>query len=515
MRLSNLLEALPEDLAPTRASLETLRVNPLIRGVSYDSRSVSPGDLFVALPGANQDGHDYLEQAVQLGAVALLVQDLPSTHTKLDIPIAVVPDPRRALAPISAEFFGQPAHELRLVGITGTNGKTSTAYLIESILAHAGIPVGLIGTVECRYAGEHIRAVNTTPESLDLHRMLRDMRTRNIESVVMEVSSHGLELGRVRGCRFEVGIFTNLTQDHLDFHGSMDAYRRAKLRLFEEHLTPGATAVVNHDDPASDEICAAARAAGARVLRTSCDANTTAEIRLLDARCEMDGSHARIVLPSGPLEIDMPLLGDFNLENLLIACATAEALGIKPETIQRGIAECPQVPGRVERVGTHLVNQPTVIVDYAHTPDAIDKLLRSLRPLTNGYLITLFGCGGDRDRSKRPQMAKAVARWSDRVIATSDNPRTEDPAEILEDVEGGLSELDAVESFESGGALGCYTVRIDRREGIELAVATARPQDLVVLAGKGHEDYQIIGHKRFPFDDRDEAMRCLTQRSDA
>ena len=212
----------------------------------------------------------------------------------------------------------------------------------------------------------------------------------------------------------------------------------------------------------------------------------------------MDGSRARIALPSGPLEIDMPLLGDFNLENLLIACAATEALGIKPETIQRGIAECPQVPGRVERVGTHLVNQPTVIVDYAHTPDAIDKLLRSLRPLTSGHLITLFGCGGDRDRSKRPQMAKAVARWSDRVIATSDNPRTEDPVEILEDVEGGLGELDAVAGFESGGALGCYTVRVDRREGIELAVATARPQDLVVLAGKGHEDYQIIGHERFP-----------------
>ena len=277
MRLSSLLDALPEDLAPTEASLETLRGNPLIRGVSYDSRSVSPGDLFVAFSGANQDGHDYLEEAAQLGAVALLVQNLPPTHTKLDIPIAVVPDPRRALAPISAEFFGQPAHELRLVGITGTNGKTSTAYLIESILAHAGIPVGLIGTVECRYAGEHIRAVNTTPESLDLQRMLRDMRTRNIEAVVMEVSSHGLELGRVRGCNFEVGVFTNLTQDHLDFHGSMDAYRRAKLRLFEEHLTPAATAVVNHDDPASDEICATARAAGARVLRTSCDANATAK----------------------------------------------------------------------------------------------------------------------------------------------------------------------------------------------------------------------------------------------
>ena len=515
MRLSTLLDAIPANLAPTRESREALTANPLIRGVSYDSRSVAPGDLFVALPGSNRDGHDYLDEAAHLGAVAMLVEDLPGSRSGFDVPLVAVPDSRRALAPVSAEFFGQPSRELKLVGVTGTNGKTSTSYLIESILAQAGLQVGLIGTVECRYAGEHVRAVNTTPESLDLQRMLRAMCTRNIEAVVMEVSSHGLELGRVHGCNFSVAAFTNLTQDHLDFHGSMVAYRRSKLRLFEEHLEPGATAVVNSDDPASEEICRAAQSVGARILRTSCRGNGSADIRLLEARCEVDGSHARLALPSGPLEVDFPLLGEFNLENLLVACGVAEALGVDAEQIQGGIAKCPQVPGRVERVGRNLSDCPTVIVDYAHTPDAIDKLLRALRPLTEGHLITLFGCGGDRDRSKRPQMAQAVARWSDRVVATSDNPRTEDASGILDDVEAGLRDLERVSGFEPDGPLGCYTVRVDRREGIALALESARSQDMVVLAGKGHEDYQIIGHEHFPFDDRDEAMRCLTQRGES
>ena len=510
MRFSALLASLPAELAPAA----WIRINPsddpIIRGISYDSRAVSPGDLFVALRGEVADGHAYLAQAESLGAVALLTEAAPGETCHC--PTAVVPDTRRALAPIATRFFGEPASEMTLVGITGTNGKTSTAYLVESILTRAAMRVGLIGTVEVRYAGERLRAVNTTPESLDLQRMLRSMRTQNIEAVAMEVSSHGLELGRVNGCRFAVAAFTNLTQDHLDFHGNMDSYLLSKIRLFEDHLVPGGSAVVNIDDPASDKICAAARGSGARLVRVTRDPGREAEVRLLRARCTLTGSTANVELPSGELALELPLLGDFNLENLLVACGTAYALGIDAETLAAGVAACPQVPGRVERVGQSLPDAPCVIVDYAHTPDAIDKLLLAMRPLAAGRLITVFGCGGDRDRAKRPLMAQAVARHSDRIIATSDNPRTEDPPAILRDVAQGLARLARIEPESLAESDGAYCVIEDRREAIERAIEIARSEDTVVIAGKGHEDYQIVGRKKFPFDDREEALRSLRAR---
>ncbi len=505
MRLASLLAALPPDNAPTRCVAGSAGPDPVIGGLVYDSRAVAPGDAFFALRGAEVDGHAYLGAALALGAEALFVEEIDEDLELGSACAVVVPDTRRALAPIAARFYGEPSRELDLVGVTGTNGKTSTTYLAESILAASGREVGLIGTVEIRYGDLRQRAVNTTPESLDLQATLRAMRTQGVDTAVMEVSSHGLDAGRVEGCRFRVAAFTNLTQDHLDYHVDMERYRHAKLALFERHLDAAGVAVVNVDDPSGAAFVAAARAAGARVLRVSRDAGGESEIRLLSARVEHSGSRARIALPNGEIELALPLLGDFNLENLLVAVGIAAALEVPADAIAAGVSACPQVPGRIERVSG---SDPCVIVDYAHTPDAIDKLLATLRPLCAGRLIAVFGCGGDRDRSKRPLMARAVARWADRVVATSDNPRTEDPERILEDVCEGLIGLErvAAEALDSPRS---YARVTDRRAAIAAALAIARPEDTVVIAGKGHEDYQIVGRERLPFSDRDEALRAM------
>jgi UDP-N-acetylmuramoyl-L-alanyl-D-glutamate--2,6-diaminopimelate ligase len=510
MRLSNLLAALPADLATSQRLGEESAQDPLIRGICYDSRNVAPGDLFIALRGSVSDGHDYLERAIALGAVALLVEAPPEAKLLTGCTAAVVPDTRRALAPIATRFFGEPGKEMVLIGITGTNGKTSTSYLVESILGKARKRTGLIGTVEVRFAGEAQPAVNTTPESLDLQSTLRRMCTRNVDSVVMEVSSHGLELERVVGCEFRVAAITNVTQDHLDFHGNMEAYLASKRLLFSRYLVASdGSAVVNLDDASAQQFISAARDRGARVIRVTRNRERNAEVKLLNANITLAGSQVQLELPSGPLEVALPLVGDFNLENLLVACGICVALDIAPETIAEGIAACPQVPGRMEVVGAEMPNAPTVIVDYAHTPDAVEKLLTAVRPLSSGRLITVFGCGGDRDRAKRPLMAEAVARHSDRALATSDNPRTEDPLTILADVEKGLRELERVELEALDTRDRSYAVVPDRREAIDLAMSIARPEDTVILAGKGHEDYQIVGSVKLPFDDREEARLAL------
>jgi UDP-N-acetylmuramoyl-L-alanyl-D-glutamate--2,6-diaminopimelate ligase len=506
MRLSSLLPSLPRE-----ALVRAPDADPVIRGLCYDSRAVAAGDLFFALRGASSDGHDYLGQAAALGAAAFVVEELPPGAPLAGRPVVVVRDARRALAPLARAFYGDPASELTLIGVTGTNGKTSVTYLVESILSRADRRVGLIGTVEVRYPGTRQPAQNTTPESLDLQRVLRAMRTQAVEAVVMEVSSHGLELGRVEGCRFGVAAFTNLTQDHLDFHRTMDAYRDAKGLLFERHLAAGGRAVLNADDPAAQGFERSARAAGAEVVRVS--RREGADVVLEAAEVGMRGTRARVRLPSGPLDLWLPLVGDFNLENLLVACGVGVALGVPGEAIARGVAGCPQVPGRVERIETEVEDAPTVLVDYAHTPDAVEKLVRTLRPLTRGRLITVFGCGGDRDRAKRPLMAEAVARWSDRVLATSDNPRTEDPLRILADVERGLAKGPRVAPEALAESEGAYAVVPDRREAIQAAIAMAHPEDTVVIAGKGHEDYQIVGRDKLPFSDPDEARRALRLRA--
>ena len=508
MRLSALLDGLPQPLAPAKSERRQFSVDPIIRGIGYDSRTTSPGDLFVALRGSVSDGHDYIERAVNAGAVAVLAEEALSPKRLGDAVAVVVPDTRQALAELAQIFFGRPSESLSLIGITGTNGKTSTSYLVESILKAAEHRTALIGTVEIRYAGARAPAVNTTPESLDLQRTLRDMCTQGIEDVVMEVSSHGLELGRVRGCHFNVAAFTNLTQDHLDFHGSMEAYRSSKARLFGEFLNQGGTAVINIDDPSAPAMIEAAQASEARLIRCARQQGHDADVWLENASIRIEGTRARVHLDHQPLDLEIPLLGDFNLENVLIACGIGHALGLSPEEIARGIQACPQVPGRMEVVRSKLKDSPTVLVDYAHTPDAIEKLLTAVRPLSRGRILTVFGCGGDRDRTKRPLMAEAVARQTDLAIATSDNPRRESPEQILRDVEQGLRSLARSEP-ENLPSRGAYTTLIDRRAAIQCAIAEASPEDTVVIAGKGHEDYQIIGTQKLPFDDRQEASRAL------
>jgi UDP-N-acetylmuramoyl-L-alanyl-D-glutamate--2,6-diaminopimelate ligase len=505
-----LLTALPSALAPRETRIAD---DPPIRNLCIDSRRVAPGDLFVALRGALTDGHDHVLQALELGASALLVErtvpGLPDDTAR-----ALVTDTRQALAPLSAHFFGHPSAQLDLIGVTGTNGKTSTTYLVESILAKADRRVGLIGTVEVRYADVQQRTINTTPESIDLQRTLRSMLDAGIDAVAMEVSSHGVALGRVDGSRFAVAACTNVTQDHLDFHGTMEDYLETKLDFFRRYLAPGSLAVVNADDGSAGAFEAAAKEAGARLLRVSRRAGQ-GDVTLGAVEITLTGTRAELVLPSGNLAVELPLLGEFNLENMLVAVGIAVGLDVAPESIAAGLADCPQVPGRIERVGPESPSLPTVLVDYAHTPDAVDKLLRAVRPLARGRLIALFGCGGDRDRGKRPLMAEAVAAHADRVIATSDNPRTEDPLRILADVEAGLGKLERVEPAELDTTERGYATLPDRREAIGLAVRIARAEDTVVLAGKGHEDYQIVGRERFPFDDRVEARRALLRREDA
>jgi len=515
MRLSSLLGALPDAHAPLEWARKSPSDDPAIRGIRYDSREVSPGDLFVALRGVHSDGHAFIGRAIELGAAALLVETLPAPDLRRGVPAVRVRDTRRALAPIAAHFFGHPASALSLVGVTGTNGKTSTTYLVESILSQAAFRVGLIGTVEIRYAGHRQPSINTTPESLDLQRTLRAMCNEQVDAAVMEVSSHGLELGRVDGCAFRAAGFTNLSQDHLDFHGSMDAYFAAKARLFRDHLAPGGCAVVNVDDPVSEKLIGIARDAGAEVVRVGRGRGAAADLRLVESEIALGGTRARLADASGEVEIALPLLGDFNLENLLVAAGLARGLGLDFGTIAAGVAACRQVPGRMERVIARGEGEPTVLVDYAHTPDAVDKVLRTVKPLCRGRLVAVFGCGGDRDRGKRPRMAEAVAASADVAIATSDNPRTEDPLAILADVEAGLSGLakvPAAELFSNRPGRACYATVVDRREAIRLAIGGAAPEDTIVLAGKGHEDYQIVGREKFPFDDRIEARRALVAR---
>jgi len=495
MRLSALLDALPAELRGTSGGPGAVDRETEIRGIAYDSRRVEAGDLFFALRGESSDGHDFLGAAFERGAVAAIVESAPAEPASADRPVVAVRDSRRALAPISTQFFGRPASELTLIGITGTNGKTSTTYLVESILQRAGISTGVIGTL----------AVNTTPESYEIQRSLRAMRDHGIACAVMEVSSHGLALDRVWGCEFAIAALTNISQDHLDFHDSMDAYRDAKVRLFDTYLCASGSAVVNIDDASADAFIRATERSGAKLVRVSRQSESAADVRLEQARIALNGTDARIALPSGALDLRIPLVGDFNLENTLVACGVAVALEIDPKIIAEGIENCPQVPGRVERVQTSQKAEPVVVVDYAHTPDAVEKLLATLRPLAKERLVAVFGCGGDRDRGKRPRMAEAVARWSDRVVATSDNPRSEDPLQILKDVEPEADALDATDAS--------YAVISDRRSAIGVAIDIARPGDMVVIAGKGHEDYQIVGPDRLHFDDREEARSALLARS--
>jgi len=391
--------------------------------------------------------------------------------------------------------LGDPAKAMTLVGITGTNGKTTTTYVVESILAAAGYEPAVIGTVELRWAGKRVPASYTTPTPQLLHEALARMRDAGCTHVIMEVTSIALAAHRVAGMQFEVAAFSNLTQDHLDFHGSMEAYRDAKRMLFREYLAPDGTAVINVDDPEGEGMAGA----GVEIVRVSAGATSpapAAEIRVIAKDSTVRGITARIATPRGELAVEArPLIGQYNVANLALSVGIAEALRIPHDAIARGIAALPGVPGRVERVPNDA--ELDIFVDYAHTPDALANVLSALRPLTRRRLICVFGCGGDRDPTKRPKMGAAVAELADLAIVTSDNPRTEDPRAIIDQI------LPAVPRP--------FFVDVDRRTAIRAAIAEATPGDVVVIAGKGHEPYQIIGTTQHHFDDREELATAFEE----
>lgn len=504
-QLSQLLEALDEAQVHGDATVQ-------VTGLAYDSRRVQAGDLFVALSGQHSDGHDHLAEAARRGARAAVVErDVSAQPWQA---LVRVPDSRGALAVLAAAFFGYPARRLTVVGITGTNGKTTLTYLLQSIAGQAGWRAGVVGTTGANWPGGSAGLQHTTPEAPLLQGLLHTMLSAGVRLVLMEASSHALQLQRTRGLDFQVGVFTNLSRDHLDFHGKLDNYAAAKALLFERELVSSRAgervAVFNQDDPAWPAVVG--NWAGRRLTYGM---TADADIRPVgDIEFSLSGFRCRVETPGGRLQLHGNLPGRHNLENSLAAVAVAQALGLEAEAIERGVAACPQVPGRLERVGRGTM--PVVLVDYAHTPDALENVLAALRPLLAGRLWLVFGCGGDRDRGKRPLMGRAAARGADLVVVTSDNPRTEDPAAIIAEILPGLESPGwrRVEPGQLAAQPGrAYCVVEQRRQAIELVVGAARVDDVVLIAGKGHEDYQIIGAERRHFDDREEA-RCALQRRD-
>ncbi len=470
-----------------------------VASIASDSRKVTPGGLFVALVGSKQDGRRFISEAVERGAAVIVAEGAASTidpaARKGNRPLTYiqVADARQALAHLASYFYGNPTDGLHLIGVTGTNGKTTTTFLTQALLRTAGFKTGLIGTVRFDL-GEMVRpATHTTPGALELQSLFAEMRKAGTTHVVMEVSSHALDQGRVEGCWFDAAVFTNLTQDHLDYHGTLEAYFAAKRKLFDQ---TGMT-LVNLDDPwgrrIRDEI--PGRCWGYGITER-------AEFYPKSMEIGPRGIEMTVASPLGEMRIQSPLVGRYNVYNLLAATGTGAALGLSKESIIAGVAAMTGVPGRFEKVDA---GQPfLVIVDYAHTDDALDRLLQAVADLHPRRIITVFGCGGDRDRGKRPKMGAISARRSDITVLTSDNPRSEPPLAIIQEIEAGLRSADASARYE---------VLPNRREAIERAIDLAEEGDAVVIAGKGHENDQIVGNERFPFDDREVARAALTARA--
>jgi UDP-N-acetylmuramoyl-L-alanyl-D-glutamate--2,6-diaminopimelate ligase len=480
-----------------------------VTGMAYHSRHVQEGFLFAAIRGLREDGKRFIPDALARGAKVLLTDEPWTSSAVIQV---VVRDVREALARLAATFYGEPSSSLTLIGLTGTNGKTTTAYLIESMLQADGKEVGVMGTVNYRFGGHIQPAPTTTPESLDLQRNLRAMADGGVTHVVLEVSSHALDLQRVRGCDFDVALFTNLSRDHLDYHASMEEYYQAKALLFtqclrESHKEPH-TAVINVDDGKGQDLV---RRACGRILGYAVHA--PAEIRPHSVQTGAGGLAIQIGTPRGVFAVNSPMIGRHNLYNILAAVAVGEALGLSFRAMTVGIQRLQRVPGRMERIPAP--SGLGVFVDYAHTPDALEGALETLQEIRTARLIVVFGCGGDRDRGKRAGMGKVAAARSDWVILTSDNPRSEDPLKIIGEIEMGVREVIqtryAAEDLSPDPAGRGYLVVPDRRKAIQLAIRFLRPGDLVLIAGKGHEDYQILGDKRIHFDDREEALAALAQ----
>jgi UDP-N-acetylmuramoyl-L-alanyl-D-glutamate--2,6-diaminopimelate ligase len=478
--LKHILSVLPDAHVTGDSDIE-------FRNIVYDSREVEPGDLFVALKGIGQDGHSFIPEATQHGAVAVMLEEDCETNGVVHIK---VPNTRRALALLAAEYFGNPAQELTLIGITGTNGKTTISRLVKSILEVAGQKVGLIGTIEYWIGDERLPAGLTTPESLDLHGMFKKMTAQDIDSVVLEVSSHSLSLDRVFGLEFDVGVFSNLSRDHLDFHKTVDEYERVKSMLFESLDWARAKAVINRDDPSGRHMMEVSKAP---VVSYGFDRESSVWANGFSLTA--NESHFTVHSPDYEFAVDFKLLGRFNVYNALASVGVGYAFNIDPPAMKEGLEHLDVIEGRFERIDC---GQPfTVIIDYSHTPDALEHCLVAAREITRDKVIVVFGCGGDRDRGKRPLMGEVASRLADHVIVTSDNPRSEDPEKILRDIEEGFPARSRHEKI------------VDRREAIEKSLALAHQGDCVIIAGKGHEAYQIIGRDRLPFSDRTEVERVL------
>jgi len=473
------------------------RGDRVITAIAYDSRRVVPGAVFVALKGLRADGGTFTEQAAARGAIAI-VSESPAP-AGVAIPWLTVRDPRLALALLADRFFDHPSRRMPVIGVTGTNGKTTTAYLLASILDAAGLRAGMLGTVAYRIGGEDREASRTTPEAPDVQQLLSEMLAHGCQSAVMEVSSHALSLKRVDGMHFAAGIFSNLTRDHLDFHEDMEAYFAAKRRLFEM-LPDDAPGVINVDDPRGASLVEICQQPITYALNAPADVTPgTIEMTLVGLRFD-------VTTPKGTIRISSKLVGRPNVYNILAATAAAAALDVPIPAIEAGIATLSGVPGRFEVV-SHAGDDVTVVVDYAHTDDALRNLLETARPLSSKRLITVFGCGGDRDRSKRPLMGMVAARLSDVVVITSDNPRSEDPARIIEEIERGIPA-----GREASSRAPVIESLVDRAAAIERAVSIAMAGDVVLIAGKGHEKYQQIGDRVLPFDDGEVARTALLKR---
>lgn len=459
-----------------------------ISGVCYDSRNVKAGDVFVAVKGFAVDGHKYIDSAVKAGAAAVICREKP----EIDIPCVLTDDSRRALALVSCEFFRHPSEEMTVIGVTGTNGKTTTTYLLKHLLEHAlDAKVGLIGTNGNMIGSEFIHSERTTPESFELQRLFREMADSGCTHVVMEVSSHSLCLDRVEGVHFDVGVFSNLTQDHLDFHETMENYAEAKARLFKR-CTDGC---INIDDEWSDYML---QNASCRLHTYSADSEN-ASLRAENIRLTPSGIEFSACTDSERETVKLCIPGKFSVYNALAVISAGLTLGIGLHDCAEAMASAKGVKGRMELLPTD--GDYTIVVDYAHTPDALENALKALRINESGRLVALFGCGGDRDRTKRPIMGEVAAKYADYVIVTSDNPRTEDPQSIIDEILVGMKNTDTP-----------YTVICDRVEAICTAIDTHRKGDVILLAGKGHEDYQIVGHEKHHMDEREIVAEHIEKR---
>lgn len=505
MKLNDLIGVIEEKEVIGERSLE-------VTGISYNSKEMGKDFLFIAIKGSRFDGHSFIDEAVARGAGVVVAEDMPKGVE--GVTVVLVPDSRLALARLAAQFYGHPSFDLTLIGITGTNGKTTTAYLVESILKEAGLKTGIIGTVNYRYGDKLIRASVTTPESLDLQRILSEMVKDGVACVVAEVSSHALDLKRVESLRFDVGVFTNFSQDHLDYHGTMERYFSCKARLFNQLLSEGGNgkvsyAVINADDPAGKRL---AEYTTPNIIYYG--VKNRSHVFPESTLVTLEGISAEINTPVGSYKVMSPLIGEFNLYNILAATGVGVSQNISLKDIKKGIENLGRVPGRFERIENG--EGINIVVDYAHTSDALERTLATVKSLSKGRIITVFGCGGDRDRLKRPVMGAVSAKYSDLSIITSDNPRTEDPHAIIGEIEEGVKRegirryclTDLTANFCQKG----YMTLVDRRQAIRYAISIARPQDTVLIAGKGHEDYQILGNKKITFDDREEARNAIAER---